>query len=225
MGTQPGRGEWGAGEPRRPTWRQIMGDPAAQSSDVEPPPAKPMSRAWWKKYSRKFRAMAALPFAALGGLTSPPPGSAIILSPTTSTLVPTHPEESESYTAASLSASAPATGGEYNLSRPWALHASTAGREAAVRLASSLVDAANTYAGTHWLSAQIRRSLIQLVLLGIGGLDPGDAADILQLAADDAEYPRIAPPKLGPLIREIQQRVAVVPPDEPGGGPASGRGC
>jgi len=222
MGTQPGRGEWGAGQPRRPAWRQIIRDPAARSSDVQPPPAELMSRAWWKKYLRKFRVMAALPVAALGGLTSPPPGSAITSSPTTSTLVPTHPGESGSWTTASLFASTPATGGEYNLSPPWALHASTAGQQTAVRLASSVVDAANTYAGTYWLSAQIRRGLIQLVLLGIGGLDPADAADILELAADDAEYPRIAPPKLGPLIREIKQRVAAVPPDEPGGGSASG---
>jgi hypothetical protein len=200
-----------------------MGDPAAQSSDVGPPPPKLMSRAWWKKHSRKSRTMATLPFAALGGVTSPPPGSAVTSSPT-SILVPTHPEKSGSYTAASLLPSAFATGGEYNLSPPWELYASTAGQEAAVRLASSLVDAANTYAGTHWLSVQIRRSLIQLVLLGIGGLDPADGADILQLAADDAEYPQIAPPKLKALIREIQQRATVGPPDEPGGGPAPGWG-
>jgi len=114
--------------------------------------------------------MAALPFTALGGLTSAPPGPAVTSSPTTSMLVPTHPEKSESYATASLFASAPATGGEYSLSPPWALHTSTAGREAAVRLASSLVDAANTYVGMHGLPAQIRRRLIQLVLLGIGGL-------------------------------------------------------
>lgn len=220
MGTLPGRGELGAGEPRRRTWREIVGDPAAQSSDVGPPPPKRMSRAWWKKHSRKSRTMATLPFAALGGLTSPPPGSAVTSSPTTSILVPTHPEKSGSYTTAWLLPSAPASGGEYNLSPPWESHASTAGQEATVRLASSLVDAANRYAGTHWLSAQIRRSLIQLVLLGIGGLDPADAGDILEFAADDAEYPQIAPPKLQPLIREIQQRATAGPPGEPGGGPA-----
>ena len=216
METEPGQSEMGPREPRRPSWRQIIGDPAALSSHVEPPPPELMSRAWWKKHWRKFAAGATVPFAALGGLASPPPGSVTTWSPKTSILVPTYPEESGSYTAASLFGSATATGGEYNLSPPWALHASTAGREATVRLASSLLDAASKYAGAQWLSAQTRRSLIQLVLLGIGGLDPADATDILQFAADNAEYPQIAPPKLEALIREIERRAVVVPPEEPG---------
>jgi hypothetical protein len=216
METEPG-----APEPRRPTWREIVGDQGAQSSDVEPPPPGLMSTAWWKKHWRKFAAVATLPFAALGGLASPPPGSMTNWSPTTSILVPTHPEEPRSYTAASLFGGAIATGGEYNLSPPWALHAGTAGRETTERLAASLVDAANKYAGGHWMSAQIRRSLIQLVLLGIGGLDPADATDILQFAADNADYPRIAPPKLEALIREIEQRIVVNPPEEPGDRPTS----
>lgn len=220
METEPGQGELAPREPVRPTWRQIMGDPAAQSSDTGPPPPGPMSGPWWKKHWKKLAVMATLPIAALGGLASPPPGSAAPGPPTTSTLVPAYPKESKSYTATLLFGSVTATGGEYNLSPPWAEHARAAGQEGTVRLASSLVDAASKYAGKHWLEAQIRRSLIQLVLLGIGGLEPADATDILEFAADNADYPRIAPPKLEPLIREIE-RVVVVPPEGPGGRPAS----
>jgi len=212
-----------AREPRRPTWRELVGDLAGESSDTGPPPPGPMSRAWWKKHWRKFGAAATLPFAALGGIASPPPGSVTTWSPTTSIVVPTRAQEPGSYavTAPLSFGSAVATGGEYNLSPPWALHAGTAGQEATARLASSVVDTANKYAGGHWLSAQIRHSLIQLVLLGIGGLDPADATDILQFAADNADYPQIAPPKLEALIREIQQRVAASPPEEPGDRPAN----
>jgi len=194
-----------------------MGDRDAVSTAVEPPPPRLMLRAWWRKHWKKLAAVATLPFAAIGGLAGPPPGGVVTWSPpTTSTVVPMQPAESPSITTALLFRSASATGAEYNFSPPWALHASTVGQEETVRLASSIVDAANKCAGGHWLSAQIRRNLIQFVLLGIGGVDPADATDILEFAADNAEYPQIAPPKLGELIGEINRQVAVMPPEKPG---------
>jgi hypothetical protein len=215
MGTEP---ELGPREPKRPSWHQIMGDPDARSSAVEPPPPDQFSRAWWKKHWRRIAAAALLPFAAVGGLAGPPPGGPVTWSaPTTSTLVPTQPAESDSLTGTLLFTPESASGAHYNFSPAWAAHAETAGHEATVQLASSLVDAANKHAGGQWLPPEIRRSLIQFVLLGIGGLDPADATDILQFAADNADNPQIVPPGLEALIRETERQVLGLPSgDGPG---------
>jgi hypothetical protein len=113
----------------------------------------------------------------------------------------------------------PPSGGEYLPNAEWRAMAATAGQAAAEHLASSVVDLANRCAGNQSLTPEIKRYLIQLVMSGIGGLNPDEAADILEVSAENADDTR-----LGPLAQKITEwsvpgpQMVRKPPDGPGFG-------
>lgn len=90
------------------------------------------------------------------------------------------------------------SGAEYLLNDDWQTLANKAGQGAAEQLASSLVDLANRHAGQPDLSPGLKRYLIQFVLLG--GINPDDAADLVEDFAENPDDPR-----LEPVVRQIRQ--------------------
>ncbi len=190
-------------------------EPEALSSPVpvEQPPL--LSRKWWKKNWKKVAVAGLVPFSAASGFTNPSVAAATFTPPRTSTVTPLRMVQTQQVFSHSIFTSHLLDGGHYTFNGPWQAKAGTDGHAAAVELASAVVDVANKCAGRHWLPPEVRRYLIQLVLLGIGGIDPADAGDILELAADNADDPQLARPKLEPLITALTQRVALAQHDSP----------
>jgi hypothetical protein len=178
---------------------------------VEQPPL--LSRKWWKKNWKKVAVGGLVPFSAASGFTNPVVRAATFTPPRTSTVTPMRRVHTQQVLSHSIFASDLLDGGHYTFNGPWQAKAGTDGHAAALELASSVVDVANKCAGWHWLPPEVRRYLIQLVLLGIGGIDPDDAGDILELAAENADDPQLARPKLEPLITTLTQRVALAQHD------------
>lgn len=197
--------------PSQPTW------PEAHNSavPVEQPPL--LSGKWWRKNWKKVAVAGLVPFSAASGFTSPAVPSAAFTPPRTSTVTPMRTVQTQQVVSPSIFTSHLLDGGHYIFSGLWQAKAVTDGHAAALELASAVVDVAGKCAGQHWLPPEVRRYLIQLVLLGIGGIDPDDAGDILELAAEDAKDPRLdgARLELQPLITALTQRVVLAPPDSP----------
>ena len=99
-----------------------------------------------------------------------------------------------------------ATGGEYLLNAQWQELAATHGRQAAEDRAGAVVEVARQCAGGGILTPELRRYLIQMVLSGLGGLDPDEAADILELSVDSQNDPL-----LEPLVKVIEDVSAFGP--------------
>jgi hypothetical protein len=190
-------------------------EPEALSSlvPVEQPPL--LSRKWWKKNWKKVAVAGLVPLSAGSGFTNPLVPAATSTSPRTSTVTPMRTAQTQQVFSHSIFTRDLLDGGHYTFNGPWQAKAGTDGHAAALELASSVVDVANKCAGPHWLPPEVRRYLIQLVLLGIGGVDPDDAGDILELAAENADDPQLARPKLEPLITALTQRVALAQHDSP----------
>lgn len=191
-------------------------EPEALSSPVpvEQPPL--LSRKWWKKNWKKVAVVGLVPFSAVG-FTSPMVPATSFTPPRTSTVTPMRTMQTQQVSSPSLFTSNLLDGGHYTFNGPWQAKADADGHAAALALASSVVDVANKCAGQHWLPPEVRRYLIQLVLLGIGGINPDDAGDILELAAEDAKDPRLdgAKLELEPLISALTQRVVLARGDSP----------
>ncbi len=171
--------------------------PDTRAMDRAPEPVKKKSR--WKK----ALTLALTPAGAVGAGVMPHAGAGLPSSPRVSTVVPPG-------TSGHLG-----SGEEYPLQAGWER---LAGREAA-RLATAVIDLANSRAGGQALGSGARRYLIQLVLTGAGGVDPGEAADVLELGtADEADL------RLGTLISTIRHIHALAPqasehpPESPGAG-------
>ena len=178
---------------------------------VEQPPL--LSRKWWKKNWKKVAVGGLVPFSAASGFTNPVVPAATFTPPRTSTVTPMRRVQTPQVLSHSILASDLLDGGHFTFNGLWQAKAGTDGHAAALELASSVVDVANKCAGWHWLPPEVRRYLIQIVLLGIGGIDPDDAGDILELAAENADDPQLARPKLEPLITALTQRVALAQHD------------
>jgi hypothetical protein len=95
------------------------------------------------------------------------------------------------------------SGGEYALSKEWKdfVGSNDANLGAAEQMAVSIVDLANHFAGDRELSPGLKRSLVQQILLGIGGITPAKAADLLQ------ERSSTPSPLLALLIHTIRDSV------------------
>jgi hypothetical protein len=180
-----------------------------RSRRTAPPPPKKKPK--WKK----ALAVAMTPLAAIGAAGAMPhPGTDGPSPFRTYTLVP-----GGTFKPADLAASAighPSSGGEYKLRTDW----QALGLTEAVRLATAVLNLANSRAGGRSLEPDVRRYLIQLVLAGVGGINPDEAADVLEFCTDEK-----ADLRLGTLIDEINatpstSRVSDHPPGdtEPGGG-------
>lgn len=95
------------------------------------------------------------------------------------------------------------SGGEYHLSEEWKdfVGSDNANLGAAEQVAVSIVDLANHFAGDRELPSGLKRSLVQQILLGIGGITPSKAADLLQ------ERSNTPSPMLAQLIQTIHDSV------------------
>ncbi len=162
---------------------------------VEQPPL--LSRKWWKKNWKKVAVAGLVPFSAASGFTNPLVQAATSTPPRTSTVTPVRTVQTQQVFSYSIFTSDLLDGGHYTFNGPWQAKAGTDGHAAALELASSVVDVANKCAGRHWLPPEVRRYLIQLVLLGIGGIDPDNAGDILELAAEKCRRSAASPPETG----------------------------
>jgi len=113
----------------------------------------------------------------------------------------------------------PASGGEYLPNAAWQAKADADGQADAEHLASRVVELASRRAGYEHLTPEFKRHFIQIVMAGIGGLDPDEAADVIEVAADDAGDMR-----LGPLTEQIGESFWPGPRDvrKPPDGPAPG---
>jgi hypothetical protein len=181
---------------------------------VERPPL--LSRKWWKKNWKKLAIAGMVPFSAVSGFASPMVPVTSFTPPRTSTVAPMRIVQTQQVFSSSIFTSALLDGGHYTFNGPWQAKVGADGHAAAVELASSVVDVANKCAGGHLLQPEVKRYLIQLVLLGIGGISPEDVGEILELATE-ADDPKIAPARmeLEPLITALTQRVALTPHDSP----------
>jgi hypothetical protein len=157
-------------------------------------PAKKRSR--WKK----ALALALTPAGAIGAGVTPHLGAGLPSSPRTSTVVP---------------GGMPGhlgSGGAYAFQEDW----QRLGQNEAVRRATAVVDLASSRAGDWALGPGARRYFIQLVLAGEGGIDPGEAADVLEFSAEGADL------RLGTLITMIRRisPLASQPSEDSPGNPA-----
>jgi hypothetical protein len=173
-------------------------------SDMTPGPRAPDGRkairsdqlpAWRRRETwRKVLAVIFTPLAGMGAGTGAGTFNSGPSSPRTSVVVP--PQDWSS----SGSAQAPivsgvsyrfGSGGEYWLTLSWQEFAASHGRAVAERLAADVVDRVSPAVGREVLTADVRRYYIQLVLGGIGGLNPSEAADVLDLSVDVANDARL----------------------------------
>jgi hypothetical protein len=185
-------------------------DPPQDASRRQQPVPTPKKKSIWKK----ALALAMAPLAALGAGGMSQPGAGLPSPVRTYTLAPGGPFGSETVLPAGafhyLS-----SGGEYNLHPDW----ERLGQAEAVRLATAVVNLAHGYAGARTLGPGVNRYLIQLVLTGAGGINPDEAADVLEFCANEG-----ADLRLGTLIEKINEAGAAAPlageypPENPGPG-------
>jgi hypothetical protein len=171
---------------RRRSARAPDGSDAIRSSQL---PAWRRRETW-----RKVLAVIFTPLAGMGMGTGTGTFNSGPSSPRTSVVVP--PQNWSS----SGSARAPnisefiyrfGSGGEYWLTVSWQEFAASHSRAAAEHLAADVVDHVSRAVGRQVLTADVRRYYIQLVLGGIGGLNPSEAADVLDLSVDVANEARL----------------------------------
>jgi hypothetical protein len=151
--------------------------------------------AWRRRETwRKILAVIFTPLAGIGAGTGTGALNSGPVSPRASTVVPEQGSSSSGTLEAAIVASIShrlGSGGEYWLTRSWQEFAVSHGRAAAERLAADVVDRVSLAAGRQVLTADARRYCIQLVLGGIGGLNPSEAADVLELSVDVANDVRL----------------------------------
>jgi hypothetical protein len=174
-----------------------------QAPSVPPEPATPEvrrkvppTRRWWKR----AMAISLLPAAGAGGYVSQAAIPAVTVVPTrTVTSMPLTPP-----TLFHMDAARMASGGEYLLNTGWQELAAAHGRQAAEHRAGAVVEVARRCAGGGTLTPELRHYLIRMVLSGVGGLNPDEAADILELSTDSQNDPL-----LEPLIKVIEDESAL----------------
>ena len=192
--------------------------PAGQVAPADPAGTQPaVSR--FRRWRRKWRAaltLGLLAETAVGGFAAAPQPLFLPPSgPATSTVMP----PAAPTVGSGAGSYHPHSAGEYLPNAEWRAMAATAGQAAAEHLASSVVDLANHSAGNQNLTPEIKHYFIRLMMSGIGGLNPDEAADILEVSAENADDRR-----LGPIAQKITEwfvpgpQMVRKPPDGPGFG-------
>jgi hypothetical protein len=162
-----------------------------------PPRQYPQQAARWYRWmhspAARGLAVGLTPAAAIGGFVAPVQMTTSAVASTVTRQVDTGSSHLFHSWSQLTRTDVVVTGGTPGVSHAWQAMATVHGPAAAGQFAGAVADLAAGCAGVHPLTAQLRHYLIQCILAGLGGLDPDNAADILELSMDVADDPRLLP--------------------------------